>query len=154
MKTLSLAACAMSLVAFAAQAQPRVVIVKSEFALYLYDGETLVKTYRVAVGKNPGDKEAEGDMRTPVGKFRIENIHDSRAWTHDFKDGKGEIKGAYGPWFLRLYVGKWKGIGIHGTHDPESIGTRATEGCVRMKNEDLIDLKARVKIGTPVEIRE
>ena len=29
------------------------------------------------------------------------------------------------------------GIGIHGTHAPESIGTRATEGCIRLNNDDL-----------------
>ncbi len=143
-------------------AQPRIVIDKSDFTLTLYNGAAVVKVYCVAVGKNPGDKEKVGDCRTPVGKFRIEKIHDSSAWTHDFKDGKGEIKGAYGPWFLRLYTGKdatasgkaWKGIGIHGTHAPESIGTRATEGCIRLKNEDIADLKSRVSIGTPVEIRE
>ncbi len=143
-------------------AQLRIVIEKSNFTLTLYDGNRVVKVYPVAVGKNPGDKETVGDMRTPIGKFRIVSIHDASAWTHDFKDGKGEIKGAYGPWFLRLYTGKdatvsgkaWTGIGIHGTHAPESIGTCATEGCIHMKNEDIIDLKARVKIGTPVEIRE
>ncbi len=145
-----------------AWAQTRIVIDKSDFTLTLYDGKEVVKVFPVAVGKNLGDKEAVGDMRTPIGKFRIVSIHDSRAWTHDFKDGKGDIKGAYGPWFLRLYTGKdatvsgkaWKGIGIHGTHAPESIGTRATEGCIRLKNEDIADLKTRVKIGTPVEIRE
>ncbi len=153
---------ALSLGAWTLRAQPRIVIDKSDFTLTLYDGAEVVKVYPIAVGKNPGDKEKVGDYRTPVGKFRIEKIHDSSAWTHDFKDGKGEIKGAYGPWFLRLYTGKdatasgkaWKGIGIHGTHAPESIGTRATEGCIRLKNEDIADLKRRVRIGTPVEIRE
>ncbi|MFN3562003.1 MAG: L,D-transpeptidase [Chloroherpetonaceae bacterium] len=149
-------------IALTATAQPRIVIDKSDFTLTLYDGKDVVKVYSVAVGKNLGDKEKVGDMRTPIGKFPIVNIHNSSAWTHDFKDGKGEIKGAYGPWFLRLYTGKdatasgkaWKGIGIHGTHAPESIGTCATEGCIRLKNEDIADLKARIKIGTPVEIQE
>lgn len=143
-------------------AQPRIVIDKSDFTLTLYQGEKVEKTYAISVGKNSGDKQKVGDHRTPVGKFRIVSIHDATAWTHDFKDGKGIIKGAYGPWFLRLYTGKdatlsgkaWKGIGIHGTHAPESIGTCATEGCIRLKNEDISDLKSRVSIGTPVEIRE
>lgn len=158
--SLLIVACLLS--ALTASAQKRIVIDKSDFTLTLYDGKEVVKVYPVAVGKNAGDKEEVGDMRTPVGKFRIVNIHNSSAWTHDFKDGKGEIKGAYGPWFLRLYTGKdatlsgkaWKGTGIHGTHAPESIGTCATEGCIRLKNEDIADLKARIKIGTPVEIRE
>jgi hypothetical protein len=80
-----------------ASAQPRIVIDKSDFTLMLYEGKEVVKVYPVAVGKNPGDKKTVGDMRTPIGKFRIVSIHDSRAWTHDFKDGKGDIKGAYGP---------------------------------------------------------
>ena len=34
----------------------------------------------------------------------------------------------------------------------QSIGTRATEGCVRLRNEDIVDLKNRVKLGTWVII--
>ena len=71
---------------------------------------------------------------------------------HDFKDGKGPIPDAYGPWFLRLDVPGFWDIGIHGTPFPESIGTRATEGCVRLRNEDILDLKSRVKVGTVVII--
>ncbi|MCX7795844.1 MAG: L,D-transpeptidase family protein [bacterium] len=137
-----------------------IVIKKSEFKLYLYKGELLVKAYSIAIGKNPGDKERVGDYRTPEGDFYINSIEDSRSWVHDFGDGKGPIPGAYGPWFLRLYTGAdrtksgktWEGIGIHGTHDPKSIGKMATEGCIRLKNEDIIELKEKVKIGTPVKI--
>jgi lipoprotein-anchoring transpeptidase ErfK/SrfK len=101
-----------------------------------------------------------GDMRTPEGNFYIEEIQDSRAWVHDFQDGKGPIRGAYGPWFLRLGTGAdrtrsgkaWSGIAIHGTHDPDSIGALATEGCVRMHGADIEELKKLVKVGTPVSI--
>lgn len=148
----------------ALQAKParRILVKKSEFALYLYDGNVLEKSYPIAIGKNSGDKQAVGDMRTPEGKFYISQIQDARKWTHDFKDGKGEIEGAYGPWFLRLHTSKertksgkgWKGIGIHGTHDETSIGSCATEGCIRMKNKDLEELKTLVSINTPVDIVE
>lgn len=138
----------------------RIFIKKSDFKLYLYKGDLLVKTYPIAIGKNPGDKERVGDCRTPEGDFYINSIEDSRSWVHDFGDGKGPIPGAYGPWFLRLYTGAdrtksgktWEGIGIHGTHDPKSIGKMATEGCIRLKNEDILELKEKVKIGTPVRI--
>lgn len=138
----------------------RIVIKKSDFKLYLYKGGLLVKAYLIAVGKNPGDKERVGDCRTPEGNFYINSIEDSSSWVHDFGDGKGPIPGAYGPWFLRLYTGAdrtksgktWEGIGIHGTHDPTSTGKMATEGCIRLKNEDIIELKEKVKIGTPVRI--
>ena len=41
-------------------------------------------------------------------------------------------------------------IAIHGTNRPESIGTAASYGCIRMRNADVLDLFARVAIGTPV----
>jgi len=137
-----------------------IVIKKKEFKLYLYKGNCLIRTYPIAIGKNPGDKKEVGDCRTPEGDFYINSIEDSSSWVHDFGDGKGPIKGAYGPWFLRLYTGAdrtksgkaWEGIGIHGTHDPSSIGKMASEGCIRMRNEDIVELKEKVKLGTPVKI--
>jgi lipoprotein-anchoring transpeptidase ErfK/SrfK len=41
---------------------------------------------------------------------------------------------------------------IHGTNAPWTIGSRATSGCIRMVNEDVIDLYERVKIGAKVVI--
>ena len=41
-------------------------------------------------------------------------------------------------------------IAIHGTNRPESIGTAASYGCIRMRNADVLDLFARVVVGTPV----
>ena len=45
-------------------------------------------------------------------------------------------------------------MGIHGTHDPQSIGTDASEGCIRLHNEDLQELRSVVKVGTVVEIKD
>lgn len=99
------------------------------------------------------DKEKPGDMKTPEGLFSVQQIQDASAWTHDFGDGKGEIRGAYGSHFIRLKTPGHCGIGIHGTHDPASIGTRATEGCVRLNNSDLLELvKKYVYVGMPVVI--
>ena len=142
------------------QSEYRVEIKKTDFKMYIYKGDSLVKTFSVAVGRNPGDKQRRGDFRTPEGSFSISQIQDSQSWSHDFKDGKGSIGGAYGPLFLRFrwrgalssLARLWTGIGIHGTHDPASIGTMATEGCIRLKNEELKELAKLVKIGTPVEI--
>jgi lipoprotein-anchoring transpeptidase ErfK/SrfK len=39
---------------------------------------------------------------------------------------------------------------IHGTNQPEYIGSAISSGCIRMTNEDVIDLYNRVKVGTPV----
>ena len=140
-----------SLPAFAAE-PVRLVVTKSAFTLELFQGERLLEIFPVAVGKNGGDKQVVGDNRTPEGEFAVSSIEDSRKWTHDFGDGKGQIKGAYGFWFIRLATPGWKGIGIHGTHDPASIGTATTEGCIRLRNSDLIRLVARISLGTRVEI--
>lgn len=127
---------------------------KSAYTLTLYKGDEFVKSYPIAVGRNPGDKQRVGDNRTPVGNFKIVSIENASKWTHDFGDGKGKIKGAYGPWFLRLDAKGWKGIGIHGTHDPDSRGTMATEGCIRLSNEDIAELKTFAYKNMPVVIRE
>ena len=132
----------------------RIDVNKSTYTLTLYQGDELIKEYPIAIGRNPGDKQRRGDHRTPVGNFKIVSIESSSSWSHDFRDGKGKIKGAYGPWFLRLDAKGWKGIGIHGTHDPDSRGTMATEGCIRLSNEDIAELRQYAYRNMPVTIRE
>ncbi|MCR4818196.1 MAG: L,D-transpeptidase family protein [Fretibacterium sp.] len=127
---------------------------KGDYTLSLYRGQNLMRTYSIAVGKNPGNKQAIGDHRTPVGNFRVVSIENASKWKHDFGDGKGKIDGAYGPWFIRLDAGGWKGIGIHGTHDPDSRGTMATEGCIRLSNEEIQDLKRYAYRNMRVVIEE
>ncbi|MEX2034248.1 MAG: L,D-transpeptidase, partial [Xanthobacteraceae bacterium] len=39
---------------------------------------------------------------------------------------------------------------IHGTNNPRSIGGFVSYGCIRMYNRDIMDLYARVSVGTPV----
>lgn len=156
---------------------------KQSYRLELFeDGKAQpLKEYSIAVAKNPGDKQKTGDNRTPTSwgsaavipakylgagvgvasaevPFVVEEICDASFWTHDFGDGKGEIAGAYGPWFISLDTG-WIGIGIHGTHDPASIGTMASEGCIRMHNQDVAELKNLIYgpakgVGTKVVITE
>lgn len=156
---------------------------KQSYRLDVYQQgvEEAVCSYPIAVAKNPGDKQYTGDNRTPTSwgsaaaipsyyagaaagvpsaqvPFRIEEVCPAHYWTHDFGDGKGVIEGAYGPWFLSLDTG-WIGIGIHGTHDPASIGTMASEGCIRLRNADIQSLKELVcsdngGIGTGVIITE
>jgi lipoprotein-anchoring transpeptidase ErfK/SrfK len=41
---------------------------------------------------------------------------------------------------------------IHGTNDPGSIGGFVSYGCIRMHNDDIVDLMSRVRIGTRVEV--
>lgn len=112
----------------------------------------VIERFPVGVGKNYGNKIEKGDNRTPEGIFRISEIQNSSNWKHDFGDGEGVIEGSYGPYFIRLYTEPHKGIGIHGTHLPSSIGTRCTEGCIRLYNENVEKLKDIVYTGMPVII--
>ncbi len=142
----------------AAQSPPRpeaamLVISKESLTLTVLDADSaVIVRYPVAVGRNYGNKARSGDHKTPEGRFTVENIQDASWWTHDFGDGKGEIAGAYGSHFIRLSTPPHKGIGIHGTHDPASISTRATEGCIRLRNEDLKELVPLIRKGLPVVI--
>lgn len=132
---------------------PFIVIDKQGFKLTLADAQGQpIKEYGISCAVNYGPKKVRGDHKTPEGTFKINQLLNAKGLTHDFKDGKGPIKDAYGPWFLRLDVPGFWDIGIHGTPFPESIGTRATEGCIRLRNEDILDLKQRVKVGTVVII--
>jgi lipoprotein-anchoring transpeptidase ErfK/SrfK len=125
---------------------PYVVVRKSQFVLELVT-RTGTARFPVAIGSNPdgADKRAEGDCRTPEGEFEVASVEDSSAWEHGGKP-------AYGPFFVRLSCPPWTGIGIHGTDEPESVGTRSTLGCVRLRNEDLLAVVRAVTRGTRVAI--
>ena len=140
-----------------------IVISKKEQRLYVYGktaaGETvLMAKFPVCLSKNKGQKQRKGDMKTPSspkGKpFYISMIQDASTWRHDFKDGRGNIK-AYGHWFLRLETPGHKGIGIHGsTNNESSVPGRASEGCIRLLDNDIITLKKHFAyVGMPVTIQ-
>jgi hypothetical protein len=131
-----------------------IIINKANMTLsqYNYKGK-LLHQFKVATGKNFGDKIEKGDCKTPEGVFNIEEVVDASTWTHDFKDDDlGTITGAYGPYFIRLKVLGQKGIGIHGTHDNSSIGKRASEGCIRLNNKDISILVNNIKTNAVVVI--
>lgn len=136
------------------EADDWLLIRKKQKRLFVVRNRKVIRSYAVATGVNDGQKQKPGDGRTPEGVFKVLQIQNASYWTHDFRDGKGEIKGAYGPWFIRLKT-PWRGIGIHGTHDPRSIGKNATEGCIRLRNEELKDLKEKyIKLSMVVVIRK
>ena len=128
-----------------------IVISKPEYRLYVCEvvnGDTLKRVhYPVCVGKNKGQKQKPGDMKTPEctakKPFSITEIVDASKWTHDFGDGRGSIL-AYGNWFMRLKTPGHSGIGIHGsTNNESSVPGRGSEGCIRLRNDDLDELKAK-----------
>ena len=126
-----------------------IVIDKPALQLNVYEKQgtdtVLLARYPVCVGKNFGQKEKTGDMKTPectfANPFSITEIKSASTWVHDFKDGRGAIL-AYGDWFMRLLTPGFSGIGIHGsTNNEGSVPGRDSEGCIRMRNEDLNELK-------------
>ena len=98
--------------------------------LTLFQDDDLVKSWVIATGA--------WDTPTPLGVFTI---------THRFS---GEMCG-FGTCFLGLDV-PWGNYGIHGTNKPESIGSNASHGCIRMHVKDAEELYAIVPNGTRVVI--
>ena len=139
----------------ATSARNHIYVSKNKLQLYVVNenSDTLFRC-PVACGENQGNKTREGDKKTPEGTFKITKMYDATSWQHDFGDGKGMRKGAYGPLFFRLDVPGFNDIGIHGTIFPESIGTRSSEGCVRMRNEDIRRLYRYCYIGMQVIIEK
>ncbi|GHU72334.1 hypothetical protein AGMMS49992_08060 [Clostridia bacterium] len=107
-----------------------IIIDSHNLTLSLYENQTLVKRYPVAIG-------AYG-MPSPLGVFYI-----NKRYVPKSSD--------MGTRFLGLSV-PWGVYGIHGTSNPGSIGSHASHGCIRMFNHDAEDLYKRVYIGTPVII--
>jgi L,D-transpeptidase ErfK/SrfK len=124
------------------EAQQRIVVSLPDRKLVLIDGDRVVKTYDVAVGKP--------STPTPEGEFRIINHIPNPTYY-----GTGVVVGPgngnpLGTRWMGLSV---KGYGIHGTNVPSSIGKAASHGCIRMRQQDLEELFDLVKVGTTVELR-
>lgn len=138
-----------------------IVISKLNLQLCVYanvNGDTtLVARYPVCLSRAKGQKERSGDMRTPESEpgepFTIKEIKDASTWHHDFGDGRGSIL-AYGHWFMRLET-PFSGIGIHGsTNNEDKMPGRDSEGCIRMRDNDLNHLHDHyARVGTPVIIK-
>lgn len=126
--------------------EDHVLIAVSEIDKEVYGG------WSVATGRNPGQKTRVGDLRTPEGVFRIKSIEDASYWGFYEDKATGQLIG-YGPYFIRLET-KWKGIGIHGTDEGHlhEIGTNASHGCIRMANDDLLEVVRMAKVGQKVVI--
>ena len=140
-----------SLVALPGVPPGLILIRTAERKLYLtLPGERAIK-YSVAVGKVgrqwQGTSHVAFKQRNPTWHppemVRRDNPHLPRV----IPPGPANPLGAA---VLVLGDGKY---GIHGTNRPSSIGTAASYGCFRMRNEDVLDLFARVPEGTPVIVQ-
>jgi len=127
-----------------------ITIDRSSFRLRLFRNLRFSKGYGVAVGMP--------DYPTPAGLFAIRSKEVNPTWTAPNSPWAGELAGQSisGNDPTNPLKARWMGVsgavGIHGTGQPWSIGSRASHGCIRMSVPDVIDLFRRVKIGTPVLI--
>jgi len=125
-----------------------ITIEQRTFKLRLFKHLKVVKTYKVAVG--------QPQYPTPRGRFSITSKQVNPVWSVPNSPWAGElagttVTGASNPLKAR-WMGITNGVGIHGTGEDGSIGTRASHGCIRMHVSDVIALYKRVPIGTPVLI--
>ncbi len=134
----------------------RIVIEKSERRMVVFQGDTPVRTYNIALGFAPeGDKVLEGDGKTPEGLFKIDRRNEQSAFhlslglDYPLPEDKARAH-ADG-------VDPGGDIFIHGQPNrrksPDPILMDWTNGCIAVSNAEIEELWAVTPIGTPVEIR-
>lgn len=108
-----------------------------EKKLYVYQADSVLRTYTVAVGKP--------QHPTPTGAFRVGRIIWNPRWVPPQAEW-ARNKRPREPGDPRNPMGRVKmffvqpDYYIHGTNDEQSLGTAASHGCIRMSNEDVIEL--------------
>ncbi len=134
----------------------RIVIEKSARQMQLMQDGKVVRTYKIALGFAPdGDKDRQGDGRTPEGEFTIDRRNDRSAFHLSLgldyprpKDRARAAAGGYSP---------GGDIFIHG--QPNAVSERFklrgdwTAGCIAVTNAEMREIWAVTPIGTKVEIR-
>jgi lipoprotein-anchoring transpeptidase ErfK/SrfK len=149
-------------VAYDGREKPGTIIVdpKNRFLTHVGEGGR-ARRYGVGVGKEGFGWSGTADIRSkqewpdwyPPAEM-IKRRPDIKPQLAKLQSGIGVKGGASNPLGARaLYL--WQGnkdtlYRIHGTLEPESIGTAVSSGCIRMINQDALDLYARTPIGTKV----
>ncbi|NUU40261.1 L,D-transpeptidase [Tardiphaga robiniae] len=126
--------------------------------LYLVEGDGKAMRYGIGVGKAglafAGaaviKRKAEWPHWSPT-----ENMMNREPARYRKMAGgmKGGIDNPLGPRAMYLYQGDRDTMfRIHGTTEPETIGHAVSSGCIRLMNQDIVDLYNRVKIGSRVVV--
>jgi lipoprotein-anchoring transpeptidase ErfK/SrfK len=135
-----------------------IVISQQHFLYYIARPGTAIR-YGVAVGRNElvfkGEAVVGAMKEWPTWKPTPEMVARSPKKYAKYADtvmpgGPGNPLGARAIYLFQN--GADTGIRIHGTIEPNSIGTSVSNGCLRMVNEHVIDLYARVQMGAPVTV--
>jgi lipoprotein-anchoring transpeptidase ErfK/SrfK len=135
-----------------------IVINTAERRLYLVDSRSTARRYAIAVGREGlqfkgtttvGDKQ-EWPRWIPTKEMQQREPKKYGQYKDGMAGGPDNPLGARA---IYLYQGKKDThLRIHGTNQPQTIGTSASNGCFRMINEHVMDLYRRVRIGAPVVI--
>ena len=146
-----------ALVSYHRKEAPGSIVVDSDnhYLYYVQDGGKAIR-YGVTVGE---------EALAFSGVARVGNMAEWPKWTptkdiHARIEGlpaqvPGGVDNPLGARALYLYQGNKDTLfRIHGTNQPEYIGASISSGCIRMTNEDVIDLYSRVKQGTVVVVLE
>jgi|APTNR8051073442_1049403.scaffolds.fasta_scaffold02344_13 lipoprotein-anchoring transpeptidase ErfK/SrfK len=108
--------------------------------------EGLAWSGRAAVGR-----KAEWPRWTPTKAMIAREPEKNGPWAGGMPPGLDNPLGARALYLHRN--GRDLMYRIHGTNDPSSIGTAVSSGCIRMINQDVIDLYERVPVGAPVIVK-
>jgi lipoprotein-anchoring transpeptidase ErfK/SrfK len=120
-----------------------IIVDNTQCILTVLLGDEVIKTYDVATGKNNS---------TPIGEFTVKDKLTDPVWYNKGIAIPPESpENVLGTRWLGLTTPE-SGYGIHGTTEPESIGYQSTEGCVRMRNDDVEELYSIISVGTSVTI--
>lgn len=147
--------------AFAAEAPKRadlIVVDKGKRELTLWSKKKKLKTYRIVLGGNPvGDKEKEGDLRTPEGRYTIDAKNPNSSFYKSlhisYPDKTDRVQAR------RQGVSPGGAIMIHGTPDyiaalyATGIFPDWTAGCIAVSNDEIDEIFRRVPVGTPIVIK-
>jgi len=125
----------------------RIVLKLGERRVYVYDDEQVLDSFPVAIGA-PGTP-------TPTGQFEIFQMIEDPVWQSPwtgevFAPGANSALGLRWIGFAELSNGI---IGFHGTPTVSSIGRAASNGCVRLRNEDVLALYSHVRMGMTVIVQ-
>lgn len=148
-------------VAYDSPYAPGTVVVNiSERRLYLVQSGGMALRYAVGVGREEAlnfrgeaiiGRKAEWPTWTPTASM-IESIPRYKVYAGGMRGGPGN---PLGPRALYLYRDNQDThFRLHGTTEPGSIGKAVSSGCIRLFNQDIIDLYGRVSIGAALVVVE
>ena len=136
----------------------RVVVLKGERRLILLREATVLRSYRVALGRNPqGPKLADGDGRTPEGRYVLDwrnprsrfhrSIHISYPGPEDLARARGRGLSPGGDIMIHGLPSRLGGFAA------EHVQWDWTEGCIAVSNAEMDEIWDLVADGTVIEIR-